>query len=677
MIKKSKILSLCVALSAILGGATQAYADITYTPISSTVSTVQSPYMYISINDVGTLGNGDYNPGIQHDPTGTGTFFDGKDYLTPGTPFEGFYVNATNETSSYSIGNNNSSGGDFSATGPLTNSSTLHDADISWVGSNSTVGMTVTNRYTFSDTAQYIKIRTTLTADQNLTGVQFLRTLDPDQDSSSDLGSSSTSDTTNTLGLTTSSGKVIPASDAAVGAGAVRPDLKVIIYTNSSVPHAAGISHGWSEDPADFLGATPLDDGYGDNTIGIAYNVGDLATGSSTDLVYYYLFTDSAEVLDSIIREIAVAQNFRQYIIEHDGNQNAQSIGGILDTLNAASETTDEQKALIDNFEMSGEANYVTNATALSGEIHGALAAEIPLSSIWLKNAVSDATFRSSTSESCIQPGRGIWFATGRSWDRWYGDSRASGIYADRNQFAFGYDLMSDKQIRAGLGGFYAEIDVDGANRSNGNAEKKLVFAYGQYKTGKILFDGILAGGSTRWATNRSVTLNGITEEFSTSESGFSGLASLSVSMPMDYSSVSIQPYASAMLIHEERGSASEGDSAAALTLPGYSVNGGRLSLGITLASACRNPLKSSTTFKVGIEGGIDSQDLANPHVEAEIAGIPYDIVTPSVSQGYFQTKLEGTARLAKNSYCYADYTGMFREGAHSHGVELGVRVTF
>jgi hypothetical protein len=458
-----------------------------------------------------------------------------------------------------------------------------------------------------------------------------------------------------------------------VGAGAVRPDLKVIIYTNSSVPHAAGISYDWSEDPADFLGSAPLNDGDGDNTIGIAYNVGDLATGSSTDLVYYYLFTDSADVLDSIIREIAVAQNFRQYIFDHDGNQNAQSIGGILDTLNAADILTDSQGDLIDYFEMSGEANHVNNATALSGEIHGALAAEIPLSSIWLRNTISDATFRSSTSDSCIQPGRGAWFATGRSWEKWYGDSRASGIYADRNQFAFGYDLMSDKQLRAGLGGFYAEIDVDGANRSNGNAEKKLVFAYGQYKTGKLLFDGILAGGITRWATTRSF----ITEEFSTSESGFSGLASLSVSMPMDYSSVSIQPYVSALLIHEERGSASEGDSIAALTLPGYSVNGGRLSLGVSLASACRNPLKSSTTFKVGIEGGIDSQDLANPHVEAEIVGVPYDIVTPSVSQGYFQTKLEGTARLAKNSYCYADYTGMFRDGAHSHGVELGVRVTF
>jgi uncharacterized protein with beta-barrel porin domain len=406
-----------------------------------------------------------------------------------------------------------------------------------------------------------------------------------------------------------------------------------------------------------------------------------MASGSSTDLVYYYLFSDSAEVLDSLITEIISGGiSWENYMIEHAGNENSRSVGGLLDKIAAADsagQANATQQYLIDNFAASAPASYVTLATALSGEIHAAMAAEIPLSSIWLRNTVSDATFRSSTSESCKPQGRGVWFATGRNWDKWNEDSRASGIYADRNQLAFGYDLVSDQQFRAGFGGFYADIDVDGANRSNGNAEKKLAFAYGQYQTGKILFDGILAGGSTRWATSRSVTLNGNTGELATTKSGFSGLAGLTVSMPMAYRNISVQPYVSALLIHEERGSVSEGDAATALTLPGYSVNGSRMSLGVSLASACRNPLKTSTTFKVGIEGGIDSQNLANPHVAAGLAGIPFDIVTPSVSQGYFQTKLEGTARLAGNSYGYADYTGMFRDGGHSHGAELGIRVTF
>jgi len=112
---------------------------------------ITSPYLKISINETGTLGNGNANPGIQHDPSGMGTFSDGKDYLTPGDPFEGFYVNATNGSSSYSKGNNNNGYAGFALTGTLTNSSTRHNADVSWEGSNSDIGMTVTNRYTFSD----------------------------------------------------------------------------------------------------------------------------------------------------------------------------------------------------------------------------------------------------------------------------------------------------------------------------------------------------------------------------------------------------------------------------------------------------------------------------------------------------------------------------------------------
>jgi hypothetical protein len=684
MFKRGKLLMLCVALSALSAGANQAWADITVTPITAGL-TVISPYLYISINNIGTLGNGSDFPGIQHDPTGTGSFADGKDYLTPGIPFEGFYINATNGSTSYSVGNNNSGITDFASTGTLTDSSTLHNANISWVGSNSSIGMTVANRYTFSDASQYIKIRTTLTATQNLTGVQFLRTLDPDQDSSADLGASRTPSTTNTLGFTTSTGRVIPASDAAVAAGAVRPDLKVIIYTNSTVPHAAGINYAWQystgNNPADYLGATPLNDGNGDNAIGIAYNVGTLAAGSSTDLVYYYLFTDSDAALSSLIESIITgSMQWKQYMIDNGGNQNAQSAGGVLDTINAldaAGQTNLAQQYLIDNFAASDPASYVQLATALSGEIHAAVAAEVPLSSIWLQNTVSDLLYKSSTSDSCKQPGRSAWFATGRSWDKWYGDSKASGIAANRNQFAIGYDLVANNSVRAGVGGFYASVNVDDDNLSSGGADKTLAFAYGQYSAGKVLLDGIVAAGSTNWTTSRAITLNGNTDVLNTAKSGFSGLIGLSVGVPMIYRNISIQPYASALFIHEDRGSVTEGSAATALSLPGYSLNGTRVGLGVSLASACRNPVETPTTFKLNVEGGIDSAGLANPAVDARLAGIPYTIVSPSVSEGYFQTKAEGTVRFASNGYCYADYIGTFRSGGNSQGVELGVRFIF
>jgi hypothetical protein len=196
MLKRGKILTLCVALSALFGGTRQALADITITPITAGL-TVKSPYLYFSINKLGTLGNGTDFPGIQHDPTNTGTFVNGKDYLQPGDSFEGFYINATNSTSSYLAGNNNDNGvTTFTTPAPQIDSITAHDTNVSWTGTDSTIGIEVKNTYTISDTSQYIKITTTLTATQNLTGIQFLRILDPDQDASATPSTWTTRNTT-------------------------------------------------------------------------------------------------------------------------------------------------------------------------------------------------------------------------------------------------------------------------------------------------------------------------------------------------------------------------------------------------------------------------------------------------------------------------------------------------
>ena len=274
------------ALFSIIG---EASAQVTVLPVSGVGYTVMTPYLFITLNSNGYIGNGNTAPGIEHDPTGSSTFSSGSDYLTPGSPFEGFYLTGTGSGFT-NISANNGDGyiTGFGNSGTLTNNSTSSLVDFVWTDSNSAV--TLTNEYKYSDTSQNIQITTTITANTNISNLQFLRTTDPDQDSSTVLGDNATSSTNNSIGI--NSGSInIPASDVACAAGPVRSSLTICMYTNSSVSHQAGVSSGWTTSPSDYLQSAPLNDGNGDYTIGLGFNIGSLTTGSSAVLNYSYLFS--------------------------------------------------------------------------------------------------------------------------------------------------------------------------------------------------------------------------------------------------------------------------------------------------------------------------------------------------------------------------------------------------
>lgn len=250
-------------------------------------------YIQVGVNSKGTLGySGNTSPGILYDGTGTGTFNTAYDYLTPGTPFEGFAVAGT-AGSTFVLSNNNAYSAEITG-GVLTDQSGVNYAGAAYdnraVWTATSAGLfTIVNDYHFNDGDQKLVIATTISALADISNLTFSRQLDPDARAAS--GDSSS--TNNFRG----SGS-IPAADL-VYAEALVSRYVIGLYTDTSLTHNSAVTD-WTRDTESYLSGTDV--GNGDNTIGLGFSLGDLANGSSITFSYAYIFgTSIAEGIGSNI----------------------------------------------------------------------------------------------------------------------------------------------------------------------------------------------------------------------------------------------------------------------------------------------------------------------------------------------------------------------------------------
>jgi hypothetical protein len=241
---------------------------------------LENSYIRAGVNGTaGTLGSGgNTSPGLLYDSTGTGTFNTGYDYLTPGSPFDGFAVkvDGTNYT------NNNASGLGITGDGiGLTNGTNT----LSWTGGVAGV-FDITNIYSLGTTSQYVDITSSITANTAMGTLSFGRFIDPDARAAA--GDSSATD--NVLGYGT-----IPDSNVAFSEALTSRYALGLYSTDSNVD--AGITR-WTTDADSYTINSVDSDGSntntGDNTIGLSWvwtgvSVGDIMTAS-----YAYIFGPSA-----------------------------------------------------------------------------------------------------------------------------------------------------------------------------------------------------------------------------------------------------------------------------------------------------------------------------------------------------------------------------------------------
>lgn len=272
----------------VIGTAASAFAS----PISLTGN-----YVEVGISDFGTFGSdGNTEPGILHDPTGNQNF-GVNDYLTPGSPHDGFSINSA-ETGF--ISNDNEGTASFGSASPTIATVSGYSLAATWTGSIYGGGGTqigsITNTYFFNAGDERVHVATSITATSRLTNLYFGRSEDPDPDVNTDSDYS----TVNTRGDSSTS-----AANLVSGAGQVT-GLTIGILNNSSryasnteISDGSGVGCCSNDDPAKVFAGTGSNTGgpgpnYPDTNIGdyglqMAWNIGTLNAGDTATIDYAYV----------------------------------------------------------------------------------------------------------------------------------------------------------------------------------------------------------------------------------------------------------------------------------------------------------------------------------------------------------------------------------------------------
>jgi hypothetical protein len=280
---KETIMKIISLQASILSLTVIASSSVFATPII-----MEGDYIKTAVSDNGTLGYGGKTPpGILHDISGTGTFDPAKDYLTYGNPREIFSVSSDQSGKK----TNDNSGGTSITKTSLSDVSGIFDNALSWSGVSSGF-FDITNDYFYNDGDERIGMTSTITALTDLTGLSFLRELDPDQD-----GYSGVTSTDNARGYDANNdGDYLDVGDIApenfVNSLGPITGLTIGLFSDSNITHNTGVT-GWTTSHSDYLSGTYI--GNGDNTIGLAFDIGSLLTGSSVSLEYNYIMGENLD----------------------------------------------------------------------------------------------------------------------------------------------------------------------------------------------------------------------------------------------------------------------------------------------------------------------------------------------------------------------------------------------
>lgn len=370
-------------------------------------------------------------------------------------------------------------------------------------------------------------------------------------------------------------------------------------------------------------------------------------------------------------------------------NSNIRSVSGALDgALNANDNAGATASQLALAYAVAGaNASQLPNlAAALSGQVHGALAAVAPLAGQSLQTTVSRqlagasaagaAAAGSAADAAKTAPAQALWADLSANQGRWKSDASASAFDANRSQLTVGADMAQGGTGRFGAGLSHARTNVS-ALAGSGTVEQNMVFVYGEHALGGVTLDGLASFGRSTWDSKRSDPFL-VAGSLENDVRGRDTMVSAGLRAPLQVQGMALEPFARVSWQQSRRDGFQENSAtAAAMQLSGYAATGTRVLGGLSGGSRVRDPLAGQGTLRYSVGLGRDNGGLVRPAVEASLAGVGTTILSPAIGRTFVQASVEATAGLGKQSYAYFGLAGEARSGKTDLGVTGGLRIRF
>jgi hypothetical protein len=256
-------------------------------------------------------------------------------------------------------------------------------------------------------------------------------------------------------------------------------------------------------------------------------------------------------------------------------------------------------------------------------------------------------------------------------------DSNANGFNSNLYQTVFGTEIYNENNLKAGTGFSLSTTNVSMSSGS-GTVRQGSLFVYGKMP---VIKDYVLDGMASVGLSSTDVSRNDPTARTSLEGKGIKGndvLLSAGISRPFDTEDVTISPYIRSTWQMMNQSSFDEGaSSVASLSVNGYSGNGVRGLIGVSVGAKNKDPMVDEYTYKANIAVGADTNTLINPSLQANLASYGTTIQTANVGSGLVQAGLYGTVKFTNNGFAYAGIAGEARNGQTLGSVNLGARLQF